>query len=80
MTSELGDGAAIARLLGEDGTTVIGHLYLWESGDFGILWTGDDHEISFIDRLLDVDVLARARAADSAELVEFLETLPMKAS
>ena len=80
MTSELGDGAAIARLLGEDGTTVIGHLYLWESGDLGILWTGDDRQISFVDRILDVDVLVRARAADSAELVEFLETLPVKVS
>jgi len=80
VTSELGDGAAIARLLGEDGTTVIGHLYLWESGDLGILWTGDDRQISFVDRILDVDVLVRARAADSAELVEFLETLPVKVS
>lgn len=80
MTADLGNGAAIARLLGDDSTTVIGHLYLWESGDLGILWIGDDREISFVDRVLDVDVLARARAADSAELVEFLETLPVKVS
>ena len=80
MTSELGDGAAIARLLGENGATIVGHLYLWEFGDFGILWSGADREISYVDRVLDVDVLARARAADSAELVEFLEALPVKAS
>ena len=80
MTADLGNGAPIASLLGGDGTAVVGHLYLWESDDLGILWTGDDREISFIDRLLDVDVLARARTADSAELVEFLETLPVKAS
>ena len=70
----------MARLLGEDGTTLIGHLYLWESDDLGILWSGDDRYISYVDRVLDVDVLARARAADSAELVGFLETLPVKAS
>ena len=80
MTADLGNGAPIATLLGGDGISVVGHLYLWESGDLGILWTGDDHVISFVDRVLDVDVLARARAADSAELVEFLETLPLRAS
>lgn len=80
MTADLGNGAPIATLLGGDDTAVVGHLYLWESGDLGIMWTGDDHEISFIDRLLDIEVFARAQAAESAELVEFLETLPVKAS
>lgn len=79
MKADLGDGAPIAMLLGGDGTAVVGHLFLWESGDLGILWTGNDHEISFVDRVLDVDILARARGADSAELVGFLETLPVKA-
>ena len=79
MTADLGNGAPIATLLGGDGTAVVGHLYLWESGDLGILWAGDDRETSFIDRILDVDILARARAADSDELVEFLRTLPTKA-
>ena len=58
---------------------VVGHLYQWESGDLGILWTGDDHDVSFIDRILEVDILARARAADSAELVGFLR-LPVAAT
>lgn len=80
MTADLGNGAPIAMLFGGDGTAVVGHLYLWESGDLGIMWAGDDHEISFIDRILDVDVLMRARAGDSAELVQFLETLPVKAA
>ncbi|MEO1640460.1 MAG: hypothetical protein AAFU41_14565 [Pseudomonadota bacterium] len=80
MTSDLGNGVPIATLLGGDGVVVVGHLYLWESGDLGILWIGRDREISFIDRILNVDVLARARATDSAELVGFLETLPVKAS
>ena len=80
MTADLGNGAAIATLLSGDRTTVIGHLYLWESGDLGILWTGYYRDISFIDRELDVDILDRARAVDSAEMVEFLEGLPLKAS
>ena len=67
-------------LLGGDGTAVVGHLYLWESGDLGILWTADDREISYIDRILDNDILSHARTVGSAELVEFLETLPVKAS
>ncbi|MEO1638813.1 MAG: hypothetical protein AAFU41_06145 [Pseudomonadota bacterium] len=79
MTADLGNGAPIATLLGGDGTAVVGQLYLWESGDLGILLARDDHEISFVDRVLDVDILARARAANSAELVEFLETLPVMA-
>jgi len=79
VKADLGNGAAIARLLGEDGTRVVGHLYQWDSGDLGILWTGDDREISFVDRVLDVDILDRARAVDSAELVEFLEGLPVRA-
>jgi len=80
VTSDLGNGVPIATLLGGDGAVVVGHLYLWESGDLGILWIGRDREISFIDRSLEVDVLIRARATDSAELVGFLETLPSKAS
>jgi len=79
VTADLGNGAPIATLLGGESTAVVGQLYLWESGDLGILWAGDDHEISFVDRVLDVDILARARAADSAELVEFLEALPLMA-
>ena len=79
MTANLGNGAPIATLLGGDGTAVVGDLCLWESGDLGILWSGEDRYISYVDRVLDVDVLARARAADSAELVEFLKTLPVKA-
>ena len=75
MTSDLGNGAQIATLLGGDGTVIVGHLYLWESGDLGILWIGEDREIAFVDRFLDVDILARAQAFGSAELVEFLETL-----
>ena len=54
MTANLGDGAPIAKLLGGDGTAVVGHLYLWESSDLGILWTSDGREISFVDRVLDV--------------------------
>ena len=77
MTADLGIGAAIARLLSEDGTRVIGLLYLWESGDLGIRWTGSDREISFVDRELDFDVLGHAQAADSAKLVEFLRALPV---
>ena len=80
MTADLGNGAAIARLLGDDGTQVLGHLYQWESDDLGILWIGEDREISFVDRALCVEILARARAVDSAELVEFLGALPVKAS
>lgn len=80
MTADLGNGAAIARLLGNNGTRVVGNLYLWDSGDLGILWTGEDREISFVDRVLDVDFLDRARAVDSAELVEFLEGLLVKDS
>ena len=77
VTAHLGNGAPIAMLFGGDGTAVVGHLYLWESGDLGILWTGDNHEISFIDCILDVDILTSARFADSAELVEFLKILPV---
>ena len=80
MTADLGNGAPFATLLGGDGISVVGHLYLWETGDLGVMWTGDDRQISFTDRILDVDVLARARAADSAERVGFLETLPVKVS
>lgn len=79
MTVELGNGAAIARFLGDDGARVVGHLYLWNSDDLGILWTGNDRGISFVDRALDIEVLARARTFDSAKLVEFLEALPVKA-
>jgi len=80
VTADLGNGAAIARLLGNDGTWVVGHLYLWDSGDLGILWTGDDRAISFVDRVVDVEILDRARVVDSAKLVELLETLPVKVS
>ena len=79
MKADLGNGAAIARLLGDDGATVVGNLYLWDSGDLGILWTSDDRKIAFVDRVLDVEIVDRARGVDSAKLVEFLESLPLKA-
>ncbi|MEM8971014.1 MAG: hypothetical protein AAGD43_02970 [Pseudomonadota bacterium] len=71
---------AIARLLDDNGTRVVGYLYLWESDDLGILWTDGDRVISFIDRVLEADTLARARLVGSAELVEHLEALPVTES
>ena len=78
MTVELGDGVPIARLLGANGTQLVGRLYRWETGDLGIIWTSDDRWISFVDRKLDPDLLKVARDAGSAKLVDFLETLPAK--
>ncbi len=80
MTAELGNGTAITRLLGQDGMRVVGILYLWESGDLGIFWIGDEREISFLEDALDADILKRARSAGSLALADFLETLPVKSS
>ncbi len=78
MTTDLGNGVAIARLLAQDGMQTVGHLYRWETGDLGILWTGTNRQIAFLDRVLDAKVLCEARSADSARLAEFLLTLPVK--
>lgn len=77
MTDDLGNGLAIARLLGDDGTQIAGYLYLWETGDLGIKWASDDHEAAYVDRFVDAEVLARGRAVNSAKLVEFLQGLPV---
>jgi hypothetical protein len=80
VTADLGNGKVFARLLGKECEQAVGQLYLWESDDLGIMWTGEDREISFVDRSLDAEVLLRAKAANSAELVRFLEVLPLKAA
>lgn len=77
MSIDLGNGIPIAQLLAQDGSQVVGLLYLWETGDIGILWTGDERAVSFVDRQLNVELLRRARSAASADIVTLLECLPV---
>ena len=77
MTVDLGNGVAIARLLGDNGTDVVGYLYLWESGSLAVMWQCEDRHICFVDRPLNAQILLKARTSNSARLAEILEGLPV---
>jgi hypothetical protein len=74
------DGVAIAYLIADDCERIVGWVYLWNTADLGIRWSGRDRDVSFIQPPISSAVLAVAAALGSAELVEFLKALPPQQS
>lgn len=70
------DGVAIAYLIADDCERIVGWVYLWNTADLGIRWSSRERDVSFIQPPISAAVLAAAAAIGSAELAEFLKTLP----
>ena len=69
------EGVAIARLLKQDGESVVGWVYLWEASILSILWTSEDHRAHFVDPPLQPATLSTAWSTGVTDAVAFLKTL-----
>ncbi|MGS4985491.1 MULTISPECIES: hypothetical protein [Pseudosulfitobacter] len=75
-TRHTNEARPIAKLLQQDGKSVVGWVYLWESKVLSILWISEDQRAYFIDPLLTAEMLPAAAKTMGKRTIEFLETLP----
>lgn len=69
------EAAAIARLLGEDRTRIVGWVYRWNTSALSVLWIDRPCTARHIEPSLRPEVLAKAKSATPDEVTDFLEAL-----
>jgi len=69
------EAKAIARLLKQDGESVVGWVYIWETSVLSILWTSEDHRAHFVDPPLNPGTLTKASNIGVTDAVRLLSTL-----
>ncbi len=66
----------IARLIGPDGKSIVGSVYVWEASELAILWSDPRRTAAFIDPKIDLETLTKGKATTPAELLALLGGLP----
>ena len=65
----------IARLIGPDGKSIVGLVYVWETSELAILWLNPRKTAAFVDPEIDPEMLAKGKATTPKELFAFLGRL-----
>ncbi|MEH6832749.1 MAG: hypothetical protein V7661_18105 [Sulfitobacter sp.] len=69
------EATPIARLIGSDGKSIVGLVYVWETSELAILWLNPGKTAAFVDPEIDPEMLARGKATTPAELLALLGRL-----
>ena len=69
------EATPIARLIGKDGKSVVGLVYVWETSELAILWLNPRKTAVFVDPEIDPEMLAKGKATTPEELFAFLGRL-----
>ena len=69
------EASPISRLIGFDGKSTIGWVYIWEDSELAILWIAPEESAAFIDPAIGADLLAKASATTPVDVISFLGTL-----
>ncbi|HQU67329.1 MAG TPA: hypothetical protein PLI43_03930 [Albidovulum sp.] len=75
MIEERLEAEVIARLLAADRKRAVGLVYLWNTGELSLLWTGQRSAASFLEPLCHLEILMKAKSAAAAETTAFLDSL-----
>ena len=76
MPHENDEAKPIARLIGADGKSVVGLVYVWETSELAILWFEPKKTAMFIHPKIDPEVLADAKTTTPDDVIIFLGRLP----
>lgn len=69
------EATPIARLIGSDGKSIVGLVYVWETSELAVLWLDSRKTAAFLDKKVDPEMLAKGKATTPAELLALLEGL-----
>lgn len=75
MPHENDEATPIARLIGQDGKSVVGLAYVWETSELAILWFEPKEPAAFIDPEICSEVLGEAQATTPQDVVALLSKL-----
>ncbi len=75
MNQRWDEGVAIARLYGDDQSTILGLVYLWNTSEIAILWTSDTSFATFICAPIRPETLISAQETTPNALLVFLRAL-----
>lgn len=70
------EASPIALLIGADGKSVVGLVYVWETSELAILWLEPTKSATFIHPPIDPDVLVGAKATTPDDVIELLGKAP----
>lgn len=69
------EATPIARLIGPDGKSIVGLVYVWETSELGIIWFNSRKMAAFVDPEMDPEMLAMSKATTPADLLALLGRL-----
>ncbi len=70
------EATPIARLIGPDGKSIVGSVYVWETSELAILWFDSRKTAAFIDPRIGIETLTKGKATTPADLLALLGRLP----
>jgi hypothetical protein len=73
------EATPIAQLIGPDGKSIVGLVYVWETSELAILWLNPRETAAFVDPEIDPEMLAMGKATTPADLLELLGRLRTRA-
>jgi hypothetical protein len=76
VPQENDEATPIARLIGQDGKSVVGLAYVWETSELAILWFEPKKPAMFIHPKIDPEVLADAKTTTPDDVILLLGRLP----
>ena len=75
MPHENDEATPIARLIGQDGKSVVGVAYVWETSELAILWFEPKEPAAFIDPEICSEVLGDAQPTTPEDVIALLSRL-----
>ncbi|QCO57684.1 hypothetical protein EOK75_18510 (plasmid) [Pseudorhodobacter turbinis] len=62
------EATPIARLIGPDGKSIVGLVYVWETSELAILWLNPRKTATFVDPKIGSKMLEKAKSTTPEEL------------
>ena len=69
------EATPIARLIGQDGKSIVGLVYVWETSELAVLWLNPGKMAAFVDPEIDPEMLAKGKSTTPSELLALLGRL-----
>lgn len=69
------EATPIARLIGQDGKSIVGLVYVWETSELAVLWLNPRKMAAFVDPEIDPEMLAKGKSTTPSELLALLGRL-----
>ncbi len=76
VSLEKKEATCIARLLAENGTRIVGWVYLWNTSELSLFWKDRKVETGFIDPPIHPETLTNAKGTTPDDVMRFLDELP----